>query len=226
MTSNLPRYRDAARTENGRRILKALAEAGGVASYSTLEARSGVKSSVVNHYLNMFQALNILEKEARGTYRLVYKTPLCFLFEEKAATPVIYLGLLGRRLSRAEMETQVALQLLEAEGVSPKLIYVATSPEALNEWKDLKPPYQWLLCYEEEIIDIDSVKERVAPQLESLLRDYIVILDCTSATKPATIAYYELAQTYLTPLIYVYEETREMKWLISKETLRRRLGVG
>jgi len=65
----------------------------------------------------------------------------------------------------------------------------------------------------------------VKPQLEGLLRDYVVILDCTSATKPATIAYYELAQTYLTPLIYVYEETGQLKWLVDREGLESQLGL-
>jgi len=85
--------------------------------------------------------------------------------------------------------------------------------------------HQWILCYEEEIIDIDAVKNKVSPQLESLLKNYVVIMDCTSATKPATIAYYELAQTYCIPLIYVYEETKKLKWLISKETIKTKFGM-
>ena len=67
------------------------------------------------------------------------------------------------------------------------------------------------------------MKRKVLPQLESLLRNYLVIMDCTSATKPATITYYELAQTYLIPLIYICEKTKELKWLISKETIEKRL---
>jgi len=51
---------------------------------------------------------------------------------------------------------------------------------------------RWILCYEDEIINIDTIKDKVTPQLESLMKDFIVIIDCTSATKPATIAYYEL----------------------------------
>jgi len=48
-------------------------------------------------------------------------------------------------------------------------------------------------------------------------------MDCTSATKPATIAYYELAQKLWIPLIYVYEETKQLKWLISKEDIQEKL---
>ena len=50
-------------------------------------------------------------------------------------------------------------------------------------------------------------------------------MDCTSATKPATIAYYELAQTLLTLLIYIYEETKQLKWLISKESIKNMLKL-
>jgi len=91
--------------------------------------------------------------------------------------------------------------------------------------ENLKPPYQWILCYEDEIINIDAVKSKVSPQLTSLLKEYIVIMDCTSATKPATIAYYELAQTCQIPLIYIYEGTRQLKWLISKETIKENLKL-
>ncbi|MEM3694321.1 MAG: hypothetical protein QXI39_09920 [Candidatus Bathyarchaeia archaeon] len=76
------------------------------------------------------------------------------------------------------------------------------------------------------MIDIDAVKERVRPQLESLLRSHVVIMDCASLTKPATIAYYELAREYRVPLIYVYEDTKRLKWLISKEDLLRSFTPG
>lgn len=89
----------------------------------------------------------------------------------------------------------MALRLLKEQGIQPKFTYVVTSPEALGEWQELKLPYQWILCYEEEIVDIDAIEEKMRLQLEGLLRDHIVILDCTSATKPATIAYYELARS-------------------------------
>ncbi|MBS7653276.1 winged helix-turn-helix transcriptional regulator [Candidatus Bathyarchaeota archaeon] len=221
----VPDYREALRVENSRRVLQALALKGGIANFSEIEAASGVRGSVLHYHLNKLQALDVVERETKGTYRLAYRTPLCYLFETASEVPIAYLGLLGRRQSRPKPETSVALELLREEGVNPTLTYVATSPEALDEWKDLKPPYQWILCYEEEIINIDSIKNKVNPQLEQLLKDFIVIIDCTSATKPATIAYYELAQTYMTPLIYIYEETKQLKWLVSKETLKKKLGL-
>jgi len=149
------------------------------------------------------------------------------LDQERCETeaPSAYLGLLGRRQTRAEPETTVALRLLRKEGINPELVYVVTSLEALNEWQDLKLPYQWILCYEEDVINIDAITRKVKPQLASLLRSHITIMDCTSLTKPATIAYYQLASTYYTPLIYVYEDTRQLKWLISRDTIRSELGL-
>ena len=221
----MPNYQEAVSTANGRKILEALAIHGGTAAFSQIEKTSGVKGSVLTHHLNKLQRLKIIEKEVKGTYRLAYKTPLCFIYASRTKIPIAYLGLLGRKNSREEPEPQVAIELLKREKLHPSLAYVVTSPEALNEWKTLKPPYQWILCYEDEIINIDAVKNKVLPQLTSLLKEYIVIMDCTSATKPATIAYYELAQTYQIPLIYVYEETKELKWLISKETIKEKLNL-
>jgi len=220
----MPRYVDAVSKKNSGRVLEAVAEKGGIASFSQVKEATGINSPVLTYHLDILQRLNILEKEARGTYRLKYKTPLCWIFGA-INVPIAYLGLLGRRESRSEPETKTALGLLEKEKIGPKFTYVLTSPEALGEWKELKLPYQWILCYEDEIVDIDAIKNKVTPQLESLLRDYIVIIDCTSATKPATIAYYELAQTYHAPLIYVYEEKKQLKWLISKDNIRQKLKI-
>ncbi len=219
----MPDYRSALSTKNSRKVIEAIARLGGVASFSEIQATSNVRGSVLTHHLNRLQRFHIIEKEAKGTYKLTYKTPLCLIYPPKMRIPVAYFGLLGRKDSRKEPEPQFATKILEKEGFKPDLIYVTTSPEALNDWKNLKLPYQWILCYEDEIANVDEVKRKVLPQLESLLRNYLVIMDCTSATKPATIAYYELAQTYLIPLIYIYEETKELKWLISKETIEKKL---
>lgn len=221
----MPDYPSALSVKNSRKVVEALAKLGGVASFSQIQAISNVKGSVLTHHLNRLQRFRIIEKEARGAYRLTYKTPLCFIYPPKTRIPTAYFGLLGRKNSRSKPEPQAAIEILEKEGQKIDLAYVTTSPEALNDWKNLKLPYQWILCYEDEIINVDAVQRRVLPQLESLLKNYIVIMDCTSATKPATIAYYQLAQTYLTPLIYLYEETGELKWLISKETIKEKLKI-
>lgn len=221
----MPNYQEAVSTRNGRKILEALALHGGTAAFSQIEKASGVKGSVLTYHLDKLQRLKIVDREVKGTYSLTYKTPLCFIYPSRTKIPIAYFGLLGKKDEREKPEPQIAIELLKKEKLHPSLTYVVTSPEALNEWKNLKPPYQWILCYEDEIIDIDAVKRKILPQLTSLLKEYIVIMDCTSATKPATIAYYELAQTYQIPLIYVYEETKQLKWLISKETIKENLKL-
>jgi hypothetical protein len=150
---------------------------------------------------------------------------LCYAFESKPRIPWAYLGLLGRKERLQDPEPKIAIDLLKREKITPKLSYVATSPEALSDWKHLRLPYEWILCYEDEMIDIDAVRNKVQPQLEALLRDYLVVMDCTSSTKPATIAFYELAQAYLVPLVYVQEATRSLKWLISKNDILKEVGL-
>jgi len=223
MNESMPNYTTATTIRNSQKILESLARSGGVANFSEIEETSGVKGSVLVHHLNRLQALNVVEKETKGTYRLKYKTPLCFIFHPDKTVPFAYFGLLGKKEERETPETAVAIELLKQQGLNPSLKYVVTSPEALNSWKNLRLQYQWILCYEDEIIDVDSVKTKISPQLLSLLTNYVVIMDCTSATKPATIAYYELAQKLWIPLIYVYEETKQLKWLISKEDIQEKL---
>ncbi len=164
------------------------------------------ESSILNNHLNRLQRLGVIQREVKGTYRLRFKTPLYFIFKPKQEIPIAYFGLLGRKETWTEPEPRIAMKLLEKEKIKPDLIYVVTSPDALNDWKQLKLQYQWILCYEDEIININAIKKKVIPQLLSLLKDYVVIMDCTSATKPATIAYYELAQKFWIPLIYISEE--------------------
>ncbi|MGQ9680335.1 MAG: hypothetical protein ACUVV4_06165 [Candidatus Bathyarchaeia archaeon] len=219
-----PRYIEALSNKNSRIVAKTLAEAGGIARYSQLERASGIEGNNLIHHLNKLCMNNIIDIPVKGTYVLKFRTPLCYIYDSKGVD-YAYLGLLGHRDDRTEPETSVALRLLREDGIEPRFKYVVTSPEALMEWKDIKPPYEWILVYDNEIIDIDNIRRRVEPQLESLLRDYVVILDCTSSTKPATIAFYELAQRYLAPLVYVYEGTKQMKWLISKEDIRKKLGL-
>lgn len=220
---NMPDYTAAVSIENSQKVLEAISKKGGIANFSEIQAESGVVGSVLNHHLNRLQRLKVIQREVKGTYRLKFRTPLCFVFGSNQRVPIAYFGLLGRRGTRKEPEPQVAINLLEKEHLEPDLIYVVTSPNALNEWEDLKLPYQWILCYEDEIADVEKIEQKVTPQLLSLLRDYIVIMDCTSATKPATIAYYELAQKLWVPLIYLYEETKQLKWLISRESTKQKL---
>ncbi|MEM4310899.1 MAG: winged helix-turn-helix domain-containing protein [Nitrososphaerales archaeon] len=224
--AKVPNYGVALKHLKRKKIVAELAKKGGVGKFSELERATGFKANVLVHHLNVLEKDGVIERVVEGTYRLTYKTPLCFIYQSKEIRDkVAYIGLLGRRDGKKAPEPQVAIELLEKEGYRPKLIYVTTSTDAFEEWEKLKLPYQWIICYENEIVDIDAIKRKVRPQLESLLTEYLVILDCTSATKPATIAYYELANQYLIPLIYIYEPIKSLKWLISKEALLRIIGM-
>ncbi|MEM2740276.1 MAG: hypothetical protein QXQ29_05705 [Candidatus Bathyarchaeia archaeon] len=220
---SIPDYRGALSLEKSRRVVKALASKSGVANFSELERLSSVKGSVLKYHLDRLIRFNIIEEEVRGTYRLRFKTPLCWIYD--SLVDYAYLGLLGRRAGRREPEPATALRLLEEQDIKPRLVYVVTSIDALKEWVDLKLTYQWILCYNDEILDIDAIIGKVRPQLEALLREYIVVMDCTSLTKPATIAYYDLAATYYVPLIYIYEDAEQLKWLISKDKLKNMLNL-
>lgn len=217
-------YNEALSNERSRETIRSISQLGGEASYSDIESVSNTKGSTLVYHLNRLVSLGVLESPTKGSYRLRYVTPMCFIYggpDLKTA----YFGLLGKREGRERPEPSVALKLLKKEGFSPDLIYVVTSPEALSEWSHLKLPYQWILCYEDEIVSIDSIKEKVTPQLVEIIRNTLVILDCTSATKPATLAFYEISQTFMLPLFYVYESQHRLHWLLSKETIRKRLGI-
>ncbi|MEM3883202.1 MAG: hypothetical protein QXO23_07470 [Candidatus Methanomethyliaceae archaeon] len=146
----MPDYPLAFSVENSKRVAETIARSGGVATFSQIQAISGVKGSVLDHHLNRLQSLKIIEKVVKGTYRLTYKTPLCLIFPTKIKIPVAYFGLMGKKEAREVLEPEIAMGLLEKEKIKPDLIHVVTSPEALNEWKDLKLPYQWILCYEKK----------------------------------------------------------------------------
>lgn len=217
-----PMYREALSRDNARRAAIALSRLGGIAKFSEIGRASGVRGSTLLHNLNTLIQFGIVERLVKGTYQLRYLTPLCYLFSDKPL-PLAYLGLLGRREGRTRPEPETALELLRAENIKPESIHVLTTHEGFEDWKEMRLPYEWILCYEDEIYDIDSVKDKIQKRWELLSKKYILILDCTSATKPATIAYYELAQTYQIPLIYIYEPLLKLKWLKSKETIKKEI---
>jgi len=83
--NDTPMYKEALSAEKSIRVARALAEAGGIASYSQLAKISGVEGSLLIYHLNRLQSLNLIETPVKGTYRLKYKTPLCFLYDSTEA---------------------------------------------------------------------------------------------------------------------------------------------
>lgn len=225
----IPDYQRATNTENGKRVLQALGRLGGEGNFAQIESQSKVQGPTSVHHLYSMIQYGVLVKVSRGTYRLRFKSPVCFISSNWGSkynrqTSFAYMGLLGRSSDREEPETLASINLLRKEGIEPRIRYVATSFSAVSDWSRKELDCQWILCADEEIANISSLKKRVVPVLENLLQDHIVLLDCTSATKPATISFYQLAQEYLAPLVYVYEEQHKLEWLISRNDLAHRLG--
>jgi len=131
---------------------------------------------------------------------------------------------LGEGGGRSASETGTALNLCAGEGFSFSRVMVVTSYGCAAEWKGVAPSnVSWCLLEDEEISSVEIIESRVEANLSDLIRNYVLVMDCTSATKPATIAYYKLAVNYHVPLVYVYEKKRELTWIISKEDLRKKL---
>jgi len=221
------RWREYLRPTKTKEVFKAIAKKGGVASFSEIRDLTGLDGSVLVHHLDRLISSGLLRRVIKGAYELTYKGIMTYLCGGTAN--FAYIGLLGiKREEDQEAEPKVAIELLSKEGISPKICYICTSRQGVESWPEgtgIEVPFAWILVEGEEIIDVDAVKEKVRPYLESLLPEHAIVLDCTSATKPATIAYYELAQEYPVLLIYVYEASRKLKWLISKEDIARKLGL-
>ncbi|MEM1589649.1 MAG: hypothetical protein QW175_04460 [Candidatus Bathyarchaeia archaeon] len=183
--------------------------------------------NTIHHHLNFLELYNFIES-AHPPIKLKYKTPLCWL----ANTPRVsfaYLGLLGERRYPVS-ETETAIELLKSDpnvGAKPEKIVVLTSQEVIGEWKDgISPEIKitWETLSEEELNDIDKVEEFIKPKIIELMKNYILIMDLTSGPRTAGLAYYELADQFKIPLIYVYYPKKRLRWLISKEKLMKEVG--
>jgi hypothetical protein len=229
-----PEYEKAMQQPRKRAIIKAIAAEGGTARFSAISKITNVKDNVLVYHLNGLRQLGIIESaiesDTGGPYSLTYKTPLCFIFgkqQKDLQQSMVYMGLLGERNGRKESETTVALQLLKKDnGIEFASSCIITSVESAQQWSDIEESRdEWILLNKRQVSDIDNIKSKVETVLTRLIKQNMVVMDCTSLTKPATIAIYELAQKYLVPLVYIYEPQRKLKWLISRETLLQRFKV-
>ncbi len=204
-----------------RAIMRALALGGGEASLSQLARETGIPKSTLDYNLSIIERSGLIKRKG-GQVKLMLKTPICYLFD--APCNYAYIGLLGERSGRVEAETETAVKLLQEEGINPEKIVVATTYKAITEWEGvIRLDVEWLLMTEEEITNVEKVEANLQPKLEELARNYKVIADCTSATKPATIALYNQANKHKTPLIYVYEKQRKLHWITSPDNLKKQL---
>jgi len=185
-------YKSALRQKNRRVILEGLANSGGEIKFTELRKKTGIPNNTFEHHLTILKLNKIITIEG-DTIRLERKTPLCYIFDS-LGVPYAYLGLLGERKERSETETETALKLLAKENFKFERVMVVTTKKCENEWKEVAPDnVEWNLIKNEEIKRIEAVESKIEQVLTDLIRKYILIMDCTSLTKPATIAYYKLA---------------------------------
>lgn len=213
-------------------ILRYIAEQGGRARfaeiYQHLSEKEKLSKSTLKTRLDALSNLGIITYKG-GVAELRNKTTLCFIVGCQKI-PYYYMGLLGKRESpEAEPETETAIKLLKEEAIEFSKIYVATTPEALDSWKNFIDEDVWrrmelISVRIDEMNDIERMMNRVEPRLLELIGESITILDCTSGTRPAGIAFHMLAEKYKLPLVYVYKDARKVYWLRSRDTMRRELA--
>lgn len=228
--SEFPNYEELGRTNRKyvRRILGLLLKYGREFRSSELLRKLNIPSrnkSTLSINLDVLQSFNFITREKRGPIKLKFKTPLCFI----ASTPNVpyaYLGLLGVKDKWEVSETETALKILEGIGLRFDKIMVVTTQKAVGDWSGAINPelkIEWYTLSEDDFNRIEMVEGRVKPKLAELMEKYILIMDCTSGTRPAGIAYYRLASRFKVPLIYVYEPEKKLLWLVSKEMLENEL---
>jgi len=200
----------------------------GLFEEKTLKLLKAPKSTV-NSNVSLLERYNFIERVGRGSIRLKYRTPLCFI-ADTLGIPFAYLGLLGER-KYSVSETQTAIELLKSDpnvGVKPEKVVVVTSQKMVGQWEggispDVKVD-EWKTLSENELTNINEVERSIKSKIIELMRDYILIMDLTSGPRPAGIAFHKLAVRFKVPLIYVYLPKNKLSWVISKENLREEIG--
>ncbi|MDI6847232.1 MAG: hypothetical protein QMD23_03775 [Candidatus Bathyarchaeia archaeon] len=227
----LPNFEGLKKTKRRyvKQILGVLLKHGGTIRYGELLKKLDIppeKKSTLFNNLDVLERLNFLTREKRGPIKLKFKTPLC-LIAHTPDIPYAYLGLLGVKREWKVSETETALDVLKNVGIEIERITVVTTQEAIGTWSGAISPklkIEWHTMTENDFNKVEIVEERVKPKILELMEKYILIMDCTSGTRPAGIAYYRLASQFRVPLIYVYEPEKRLLWLVSKEMLERELG--
>lgn len=218
----------ASRRPLAKRILGLLLREGREFSHKELLEALGLKSedkSKLSNNLDVLKNLNFVVREKRAPVRLKFRTPLCFV----AGTPNVpyaYLGLLGVRDGWEVSETETALGVLGDLGISFERVVVASTYSAIGTWSgaiDSRLEIEWLVMSEDDFNRVEVVEDRVKLKVFELVRDYVLIMDCTSGTRPAGIAFYSLASRFKVPLVYVYEPEKKLIWLISRDMLKKEL---
>ncbi|MGQ4891697.1 MAG: hypothetical protein ACP6IP_04315 [Candidatus Njordarchaeia archaeon] len=190
-------------------------------SFGDLQTLTEIDSSSLSYKLKKLEKLGLIEKLGKGSYILRYKTPLCFLANVKNAN--MYLGMLGLKESRSEPEPDAAINLLKQYGISIKEAHILATKRTVEDWSQTLSNYTMHLLTDEELLRIEKMEKRLEKIYTKYMHNKVMILDCTSLTKTATIAFYRIATKYYAPLIYIYEQTKELIWLQDQNTIKEKL---
>ena len=200
-------------------FLRAFCRCGKICRFSDLQKMlGGIKSGSLVYLMKKFESVGIVEKIRQGVYVLKLVTPICVGNKnfERA-----YVGALGLRQGRDKPEPLVAIELLDY-WFDRKIIF--TTRDALKDWEDFDfSEFDIRLISNEELKNISFMREKIERVLKELIKDYIVIADCTSLNKIFTIALYSLSVDYGVPLIYIYESEKKLIWLQSEDDISKEI---
>jgi DNA-binding transcriptional ArsR family regulator len=220
-------YSRALKQENARKIIQFIAENGGSATYKEILDATSLTPSTIRHHLARLEIdfHLIRERKSRSPYSLVHRSPLCFIFSKRQGKKITYFGLLGKRDERdRDPETITAKEILDRKGFEIESAYVLTTHSGIQSWSAEKRLEElnisWIVCSDKDVGSIQALTHKIWKRVSSELENHFVLMDCTSLTKPATIAYFKIASTLMLPLIYVSEENKTLTWIISIEEIR------
>jgi len=208
-----------------KKIIKYMGETCDKVFFSDLTHEFNLDSPYLSYKLKKLINLGLVKKIKKGVYELRYKTPLCFLFDKKNVNT--YIGMLGLKNERTDPEPKVAIDLLEREGIKIKHVFIFATKETVNDWESFlaKSNFKLEIVEMDDIKRIENMENKVRRLLEDLMHEKVVILDCTSLTKMATIAFYKTAQKFYAPLIYIYEQTEELIWIQGRDEIMDQINL-
>lgn len=204
-------------------IIKFLAMKFNAVRFSEIQKKTELSSALLAYKLQKLIKIGLVKKITSGTYEIRYKTPLCYIYCDKPE--YTYIGLLGLKQGRDLPEPLVALKLLEKEKIKPVKNYVLATKESISDWSGYLENFNIRTLKTEDTLNIEKI-EKILENIILKERDKtVIILDCTSLTKTATIAFYKQAIKHHTPLIYIYEHTKTLIWLQSKTEITKNLNL-
>ncbi len=190
--------------------------------FTDIKKKTGMDDSLVDYYLKRLQELRIIGKTPWGTYYLIEKIPFCYLCSR--IREIIYVGLLGQKHYHTEPEPITAIRLLKKEGYKINDVIVITTRTAISTWGTVNEDILSIITVEDkDILSIEKMTNIIFNIVDKQSRKTAIILDCTSLTKPATIAMYNISTKYLIPLIYIYEQTKQLHWILRPEDIGKML---